>query len=387
MEHLVIGAAHAAHTLEYARSWERAARVPPRLWGWEALCQAPLPAAAPGRPLELPPGSEDGLLIRLCAPTVEERAGLLRYAQVQGGAPSAERPEEAFTGLCRALVQLTSQLESEGVTARYAVTPASVQLLLDHEQRRRALAADGVPTPGLWLLRGGPALRYQTLRERLRRLSGSRVRVRPAQNLGPAPLLYLWGGPLLRARGDLRWTQSGVRHSDTLRDLDEAELRPLLLALLAGGALVEEEWPAEEIGGQRAHLTLLVTGQRVVLGAATSADPFVAERRRLVGAADFPALRRLLPVALWDRMEQTLTALVRRQGCAALVVEVALAPHREDFVVLDVDPFAVLWPELRDATGWSVNEHLVRALMDREGSALRPGAAADDLRPGAAAGQ
>ena len=100
-----MSAAHAAHTLEYARSWERAARVPPRLWGWEALCQAPLLAAAPGRPLELPLGSEDGLLIRLCAPSVEERAGLLRFAQVQGGAPSAERPEEAFTGLCRALVQ------------------------------------------------------------------------------------------------------------------------------------------------------------------------------------------------------------------------------------------------------------------------------------------
>lgn len=377
MNHLLIGAAQAPHLREYARSWEQATSVRPRVCGWGELAEGVLPSLA---------GLHGGLLIRAAAPTPEEAAALEALGgagALSGAAGDIETAPAALSGLCRALSTLEQQLGEAPGRVRWATPPQALALLLDLELRQRCFERDGIPTPTAWPVDGrGAHVAYEALRERLRHTPSGRILLRLRRGVGPLvapPTVLLWsGGRGVRAQANCHFTQAGAARGPLHTIDEETELRPLIGRLLELGAFVCEDYPSAELGGRPFVLSLLATGSRVAFG---QVGPGGAWRVR--GAApepgvprDFVAIRRQIARDLYERIEETCVRLCRLHRCAALVVDVALSRRFDDFRVLDVDPFAELPGDRRDAVGWSAYDHLVRqvrTLPEAEAQAVASG--------------
>lgn len=384
MEHLIIGEAQAEPIREYARSWERATSARPWICSWRDLGASG--GSGGGGPLaalvaRLPPGP---LPIRCAAPSEAEAGALMRLGSASAAA-AAEKPvasvelaPAAVAGLGRALESLEQKLRSAGSEPRYATPPEALLLLLDRERQQQVLVRDGMPAPRRWPLRtGGAHESYEALRDQLRQRPPARALVRLARSLPPVPAVTVWhGGRGIRAVANCLFTPAGAVRAPVHPIEDETELRPLLGRLFELGAVVEEEWPCAEWEGRPFTLALLAVGRRVVLG---EVRPFAwAWRGEPPGpppplpVPEFTAVRRQLGRALYDRIEETCVRLAHLHRCAGLVVEVALTRRFDRFAVLDVDPFADLLPERRDAVGWTGADHLVRRLrqlLREEGAA------------------
>ncbi len=379
MEHLVIGAANAAHIHEYARSWEQATSTRPRILGWEQLCARPLLPMAIGG---VRPGP---LLVRFGAPSEDEIAALIRWAggDALSAAGDVERLPLSLAGMDQAMAALDEMLVAEGAQPRYATHPKTLSLLLRRDVQRRYLERDGIPRSPGWSIgmagTGGvgasdspnaPAIAgahdaYEALREGLRQRPGKRAVVRLSRSLGETPTVVVWmGGRGIRAQANCRFTAAGATREGVHPIEEEAALRPLLGRLFEMGATVEEEWQGAEIEGRTFTLSLMAVGNRVVLGDVGPGGPF---RQR--GQApehgvprDVQAIRRQVPGDLYEKIEETCVRVGQLHRLAAVVVDIGLSRRFDRFVVLEVDPFAEFSSGRRDAVGWSASDHLVRRL-------------------------
>src|SRR5205823_2717902 len=99
--HLLIGAAQAAHLREYARSWEQATSVRPRICSWAELTTPSL----------LPPPPPGGLVVRAASPTEEEIATLQAFAGAPAGGADVETAPAALVGMVRVLAGLDQLLQ------------------------------------------------------------------------------------------------------------------------------------------------------------------------------------------------------------------------------------------------------------------------------------
>lgn len=356
----------------------------PYILSWKALCapsvdlpeELAAPSAAAGRSSTSPP-----LLVRFASPTGEEAQSLatLGGATSPPGPADVEWAGQSVLGLHRAVARLEQQLAVAGRTPRYATPPAALVSLLDRAQRQAGLRGDSVPVAPAWTLArdgaeaagsAGSHSSYEALRDRLRQNPGQRAVVKLAHSLGePAavPGVVAWlGGRGVRAQANCCFTPHGAARAGLHTIEDEAALRPLLGRLFELGATVEEEWPSAEIDGRPFVLSLLATAQRIVLadvgpGGAFRARGAPPER----GVPRDPlAIRRQMAADLYERIEEACVRLSRLHRCAALGVDVALSRRFDRFVVLDVDPFAEMAAERRDATGWSGSDHLCRAVRE-----------------------
>ncbi|MCS6912072.1 MAG: hypothetical protein RMK29_20465 [Myxococcales bacterium] len=353
MNHLLIGAAQATHVRDYACSWERATATRPFILSWAELA---VPAALP----ELPPGP---LLLRLASPTEGERAILASLGGAGVGIADVEAAPAVVAGLIQATALLESHLSRYGAVPCYATPPQTLVALLDLELRHRCLSRDGVPAPGVWPIDSrGARLAYEAVRNQLRLSQGGRLILRLRRSLPPVPTVELWlSGRGLRGRANCRFTPAGAARCP-VHTMNEAELRPLVGRLGELGAVVEEAWTPAEIAGRPFVLSLLCAGGRILMGQVGPGSLW-----RVRGAPpepgvpqDFSAMRRHVPRELLSRIEEATARLCRSQRCVGLVVDVALSRRFDDFRVLDIDPFAELPGDLRDAVGWSAFDHLVR---------------------------
>jgi hypothetical protein len=352
MRHLLIGAADAAHIRRYVRSVEQATAAPPTVWGWADLrARAPLPS--------LPSGP---LLVRLGPPDGPEIAALESSAARPEG--DIESAPDGMTALGEALVRLHHHLAQLGVAAHYAAPPRAVVHLLDQEARHQSLLRDGVPVPALVPAphpKAEALSRYEALRERLRRAPDERVVVRLSRSLGTPPTVVAWmGGRGLRARANCRFTAAGAARSEVHQIADEAELRPLLGRLFELGAVVHEDWSGAAIAGRPFTLLALCTQRRAVLWQVAPGDPL----RTADPVPDLHTVRQQVGRDLLQQMEETGVRLCRTHECVGLVLHLALSRRFDGFRVIDVDPFAELPGDPRDALGWSGSDHLVAGLRD-----------------------